>query len=520
MEATTALLRLVARAVQASAAVVARAGDDSPVAAWGCDAITGRALVAAVRRSSDPRGLALVVPVVLADGSAGELIVAAPRHGTEREAIETLAHEIGELTDPTGIPEPPSEIAALTEGIERLGEATAIVETPRVADGPSQIVAVNAEFSQLFGYNADAVGSSTEILWGTLTDRDSMRRLRSQVGTRSTMHTPAVLYARDGTPRWTEVISTPVEDGATPDHHVIVYRDVTSRKMIFDALAAEKQKLETTLGAIGEAVVTILSDGIVDYVNEAAEALLDVSLADVYGQHVGEVLRLLDAEAKPLDPVPDGVDAIRRGRAVLRGAAGNLDVTFVASRIGGDHGTVIVLRDVTVEQRLTMRLSFEAAHDSLTGLHNRRAFLERLEEAVYGARERGEHHALAFLDLDRFKIVNDRFGHATGDRLLAEIGSVMGRVVRGGDVLARIGGDEFACLLSNCRLGDARRVAEKLRLAVDAYRVHHEGESLQVGVSIGLAAIEADVASADVVLAEADVACYQAKAAGRNTIAG
>ena len=519
MKATTALLRIAARAVQASAAVIARAGDDEPVAAWGCDAVSGRALVAAVRRSPDGRSLALVLPVALADGSAGMLLLATPRVEIEPATLAALAHEIGALTDPAGSPQAPSEIGHLSESIELLGEAVAIIEAPPAGDAV-RITAVNAEFTQLFGFGADAVGSPVEILWGPLTDRTAMATLRARIADRTTLRAPAVFYSRDGTPHWTEFVSTPVDDGASTHHHVIVYRDVTSRKMMVDALAAEKQKIETTLGAIGEAVVTILADGIVDYVNEAAETLLEVTLADVYGQHVGEVLRLLDADGRPLDLLPTDVETIRRGRATLPTAAGNLDVAYVASRIDGGHGTVIVLRDVTVEQRLALRLSFEAAHDPLTGLQNRRAFLERLEEAVYGARERGEHHAVAFLDLDRFKIVNDRFGHATGDRLLAEIGKVMGRVVRGGDVLARIGGDEFVCLLSNCRLGDARRVAEKLRVAVDAYQVHHEGETLQVGVSIGLAAIEAKVAGAEAVLAEADAACYQAKAAGRNTIHG
>jgi diguanylate cyclase (GGDEF)-like protein len=136
-----------------------------------------------------------------------------------------------------------------------------------------------------------------------------------------------------------------------------------------------------------------------------------------------------------------------------------------------------------------------------------------------GARERGEPHTVGFLDLDRFKVVNDRFGHAAGDRLLREIGGVMTRVVRGGDVLARIGGDEFALLLANCRIDDARRVAEKLCTAVASYRIEHGGESLGVGVSIGLAAVAPAVAVSQV-LAEADAACYQAKAGGRNAVSG
>jgi diguanylate cyclase (GGDEF)-like protein/PAS domain S-box-containing protein len=295
------------------------------------------------------------------------------------------------------------------------------------------------------------------------------------------------------------------------------------REQFEDALAAERRKFETTLAAIADAVVTVLAGGRVEFVNAAAQRLLGVGTADVRGKPVREVLRLLDGEARPIDLVAHAGagENVRRGSGYLRTENGTIDVAYVASRIDAEEGgTVVVLRDVTVEHRVALRLSFEAAHDPLTGLENRRAFIERLDEAVHGARERGEHHAVAFLDLDRFKIVNDRFGHAVGDRLLREIGAVMGRVVRGGDVLARIGGDEFALLLASCRVEDARRIAEKLRLAVDAYRIVHHGDQLSVGVSVGLAPIEADTPSASQALEEADAACYQAKAAGRNAIAG
>jgi diguanylate cyclase (GGDEF)-like protein/PAS domain S-box-containing protein len=295
------------------------------------------------------------------------------------------------------------------------------------------------------------------------------------------------------------------------------------REQFEDALAAERRKLETTLAAIADAVVTVLADGRVEFVNAAAQRLLAVDAADVRGKPVHQVLRLLDAEACPIDLIAHAGagESVRRGSGYLRTRNGTIDVAYVASRIDAEEGgTVVVLRDVTVEHRVALRLSFEAAHDPLTGLENRRAFMDRLDEAVRGARERGEHHAVAFLDLDRFKIVNDRFGHAVGDRLLREIGAVMGRVVRGGDVLARIGGDEFALLLASCRVEDARRIAEKLRAAVDAYRIEHHGQQLGVGVSVGLAPIEADTPSAAQALAEADATCYQAKAAGRNAIAG
>jgi diguanylate cyclase (GGDEF)-like protein/PAS domain S-box-containing protein len=520
MEVSTALLRAAARGAQATAAVVVRRGDDEPIAMWGCDAPAAQALVGAARRSPGNAGVAWTIALELNDGTEGELVLGAPAAALDRGMLAALACEIGAFASSNGVSERAGQLSGFMESTERLGDAVAILSTPATEKHTAMIVAIDGEFSRMFGFADEAIGQPAEILFGPLTDRNGLLQFRSRVAARMTTRASAVLYARDRTPRWTEVVSTPVEVSDAV-HHVIVFRDVTTRKMIVDALAGEKQKLETTLGAIADAVVTILADGVVDYVNEAAEALLGIELADAYGAHVGEVVRLLDEQAQPIDLLRDaaGEPAVR-GRGILRTPGGNLDVAYTASRIGGDHGTVVVLRDVTDEARLAMRLTFEAAHDPLTGLQNRRAFLERLDEAARGTRERGEHHAVAYLDLDRFKLINDKFGHATGDLLLAAVSRVMGRSVRGGDVLARIGGDEFACLLSNCRLDDARRVAEKIRAAVDAFRMEHDGESLQIGVSIGLAPLEASVARPQDALAAADAACYQAKAAGRNGVFG
>jgi diguanylate cyclase (GGDEF)-like protein/PAS domain S-box-containing protein len=520
MEVRAALLRAAARGTQAAAAVVVRTGDDEPIATWGCDGPAAQALVAAARRSPGDLGVALTIALELNDGTPGELVLAAPSAAQDGGGLAALASEIGAFCGANGAAERPGELQGFIESMSRLGDAFAILSTAASSEDESLIVAVNRKFTRMFDFGDEVIGQPAEMLFGPLTDRNGLQQFRSRVAARMTTRASAILYARDGTPRWTEIVATPVE-ASDALHHVIVFRDFTSRKMIFDALAGEKQKLETTLGAIAEAVLTILADGVVDYVNEAAEALLGIQLADAYGAHVGEVVRLLDEQAQPIDLLRDAAgEPALRGRGILRTPAGNLDVAYTASRIGGDHGTVVVLRDVTAEARLAMRLTFEAAHDQLTGLQNRRAFLERLEEAVRGIRERGEHHAIAYLDLDRFKLINDKFGHAVGDLLLAAVSRVMGRSVRGGDVLARIGGDEFACLLTNCRLDDARRVAEKIRAAVEAFRMEHAGESLEIGVSIGLAPLEASVVRPEEALAAADAACYQAKAAGRNGVFG
>jgi len=525
MEAAAALLRIAARVAGATASLVARIGDDAPVAAWGCGGAGAQALVRVLRRAAPMGAWSFrTLPLRLSDGSAAELILVAPSAEADEASLAALAVEIGAACDPTSrVGEASTAIERLAESAEQLDEAVAILDTATDPAGHAMVLHVNAGFTQLFGYAArELVGQPADRIWGPRTDRDRMAWLRSRITEREAARVVVVLYAKDGSPLWTEISSSPVRHGPKTVHHVVTFRDVTSRKQFENALAAEKRKLLTTLAAIADAVVSVLADGRVEFVNAAAQRLLGIEAADAYGVPVGDVIRMVDDDARPIDVVADhrGED-VRRGVGHLRTAHGIIDVAYVASRIDADaQGTVIVLRDVTIENRIALRLSFEATHDPLTGLQNRRAFTERLDEAVRGARERGEHHAVGFIDLDRFKVVNDRFGHAVGDRLLHEIARVMGRVVRGGDVLARIGGDEFALLLANCRLDDARHVAEKLRAAVDNYRIEHEGEVLDVGVSVGLAPIEADTTSGAHALADADAACYQAKAAGRNVIVG
>jgi diguanylate cyclase (GGDEF)-like protein/PAS domain S-box-containing protein len=525
METTTALLGIAARVAGSPAALVARPDDDAPIAAWGCDPAAARAVLRAVRRAS-PLGAWSFrsVPLTLAEGSPGELILVAPTADPDEAAHAALALEIGASCDPSRIAVARSAvIERLTESVEQLGEAIAILGTPRAEDEPTYFLYVNAAFTGLFGFTAaELVGQSVQRLWGPLTDRERFVWLRARVVDREPVRSVIALYAKDGTVVWTDLASTPVLDESDAVPHVVTFRDVTARKRSEDALAGEKRKLQTTLAAIADAVLTLYPDGRVESLNAAAKRLLGIQTDDVAGSPVGEPLELLNIDAERIDLVSGfGEDGVRRGNGFLINKNGTVDVAFVASRIDAeDQGAVVVLRDVTAENRVALRLSFEAAHDPLTGLQNRRAFLDRLEDTVRGARERGEHHAIAFLDLDRFKVVNDRFGHAVGDRLLREIGQVMGRVVRGGDVLARIGGDEFALLLANCRLDDARRVAEKVRAAVDAYRIEHNGTVLDIGVSVGIAPIEADTPGVEQAIAEADAACYEAKVTGRIAIAG
>lgn len=174
--------------------------------------------------------------------------------------------------------------------------------------------------------------------------------------------------------------------------------------------------------------------------------------------------------------------------------------------------------DITESYNLTQELSYQATHDSLTGLVNRAEFERYLQQALRRAHTDGSEHALCYLDLDQFKIINDSSGHIAGDELLRQLAEVLKAKVRKSDLLARLGGDEFAVLVGHCTVQDAERVAEVLRKAISEYRFQWAGKSYAVGVSAGLVPITQLTVSMTEVLKAADAACYAAKDAGRNRI--
>jgi diguanylate cyclase (GGDEF)-like protein len=190
----------------------------------------------------------------------------------------------------------------------------------------------------------------------------------------------------------------------------------------------------------------------------------------------------------------------------------------IRNREGVPIGAVIVFDDVTKERRLKRALSYQASHDALTGLINRREFDVRLESAVTAAQRGESEFVLLYLDLDQFKVVNDTCGHSAGDRLLRDITSLLQTRVRASDTIARLGGDEFGLLLERCSLEQAERVADSIRQAIHGYRFLWGANSLSVGASIGVVRIGRDTASAAAVLSAADIACYAAKDGGRNRV--
>jgi len=295
------------------------------------------------------------------------------------------------------------------------------------------------------------------------------------------------------------------------------------------ALYREKEKAEVTLHSIGDAVITTDAAGRIEYCNPVAEALTGWPLSKARGRPLEEIMRLFDENSR--EPVDNPVSAcLRRGEVVdladhtvlVREDGDEVAIADSAApirdRAGQIIGAVVVFHDVGHARRLARQLSYQATHDALTGLYNRREFEQRLELAIVSAREERIEHAVCYLDLDQFKIVNDTCGHIAGDEMLRQLAGLLEGRVRETDILARLGGDEFGVLLHRCSLAQARRIAESLRETVRDFRFACDDHGFEIGVSVGLVAVTADSQSLAEVMSAADVACYAAKDAGRNRL--
>ncbi len=194
------------------------------------------------------------------------------------------------------------------------------------------------------------------------------------------------------------------------------------------------------------------------------------------------------------------------------------ETTRTITQADGEAVVLLVCEDITETHRLSEQLSYHASHDPLTRLLNRREFDMRLKRVLDTARDEDSEHALCYLDLDQFKVVNDNCGHIAGDELLRQLGDLLKNNVRKRDTLARLGGDEFGVLMEHCNLQQAKRVAETLRKVIEEFRFAWEDRIFNVGVSIGLVPITNTGLNSIDVLKQADAACYAAKDAGRNRI--
>lgn len=299
-------------------------------------------------------------------------------------------------------------------------------------------------------------------------------------------------------------------------------------RSVTDALYRERDRAEATLYSIGEAVLTTDADGGINYMNPASERLFGRLFKQVRGKQVAEVIHLYGVNGESVESslhqaLKTNAIVSCQGNSELR----RLDGTVVAveecsapinNRDGSVSGGVVILRDVSITREYVRLRSWEATHDPLTGLFNRREFENRVRLALLDAQKTGRGHVLCYMDLDRFKVVNDACGHAAGDELLVQLTKLMQARVRDTDTLARLGGDEFGLLLEGCDEQRGQLIATDVMTAVNDYKFAWETKVFSVGVSIGLTAFGETNTSFAEVIGEADCACYWAKEQGKNRV--
>jgi len=306
-------------------------------------------------------------------------------------------------------------------------------------------------------------------------------------------------------------------------------RDVSERKKIEDQLYQEKELALVTLESIAEGVITTNEYGLIKYLNHTAEKLTGWNNEDAFNQPLSKVFHLQD-EITGLD-MPDITQRILQNSDVIVESVPHLLVCNDSTEYSVEHtaapilnrqgnivGVVVVFHDVSHAREMQKQLSYQATHDSLTGLMNRSAFESRVVEVINIARHEDSNHVLCYMDLDQFKLVNDTCGHVAGDELLRQLSLILISQMRRGDIIARLGGDEFGVLLYGCPIEKGIEIAEGIREVIHNFRFPWDDRQFAVGVSIGIVNISKNSDDLTQLLSIADAACFAAKDKGRNRV--
>jgi diguanylate cyclase (GGDEF)-like protein/PAS domain S-box-containing protein len=310
---------------------------------------------------------------------------------------------------------------------------------------------------------------------------------------------------------------------------VVIARDVTERKQAEAALFEEKERLHVTLSSIGDAVITTDTNGCVVYLNPVAETMTGWRNDEAIGRALPTLFEIVNEKTN--EPALNAVEFVLThhqpsglteslvliSREGVRYAIED-SAAPIRDRAGKVIGAVLVFHDVSEARKMAAQMSYQATHDSLSGLINRREFERRLQLSLHSATVEHREHTLLYLDLDRFKIVNDTCGHVAGDELLRQLSGLLQAPLRQSDTLARMGGDEFCILLPSCATEPALRIAEQVQRTVSDFRFVWQDKAFPIGVSIGLVTFRGGDTTPSDIFRMADAACYAAKDKGRNRI--
>ena len=430
-----------------------------------------------------------------------------------------LRQEVARLQN-AGAPAPPAE----PDGDTMLAMLAALRE-PALLHG-ERIEAVNDAFSILVGVPAAELAGKTlaELVSAEYAELVALAVTRVLAGEANPALTEVEVADSHGQVTRLELTGSAIDSAG---RKLVLF---TAEEMLphheGEGVGLPPARSQLALDSLGEGLLTTDAHGLIDYLNPSAESLTGIRREDAVGQAFGAMLGFVDEHDRRAlaDPVQQclatgsRVNLGRRSILISRATGHELGVEATASPIRGADGDVsgvaVMLHDVSELRGLTQQMSYQASHDALTGLVNRREFERRLGEALEIARAGRQGHVMCYLDLDRFKAVNDTSGHLAGDNMLREVASLIREAVRDSDTVARLGGDEFGVLLVGCPLEKARQISDDILRAIAEYRFIWKDRIFSVGVSIGIVELTGESNSLEEILTAADSACYVAKKQG------
>jgi diguanylate cyclase (GGDEF)-like protein/PAS domain S-box-containing protein len=399
------------------------------------------------------------------------------------------------------------------------GAGSAIVKL----DLSGKVVFTNHYARDMFGNNIEAA-LPTKIVMALQQEPDSLSsqmRLKKQCRTHN---------GRSKMIAWTVRVLHGINDRVVGA--VCVGNDITESarsnqksRSRYSELLPDEALTNTVLDHIYDGVITVGKDGLVEYLNPVAEQMTGWVCHEAKGQPLKDVYHVVDEKTREprINSVFDRQNRQQpRKTLLLRRDGWEFTIEDTSSKIRDENGNVagaaIIFRDITELQGMERWMLYEATHDTLTGLINRREFDSRLNQALAAARAEGRHYALCYIDIYNFKLINEHHSREAGDELLKQIATLLHSKVRDTDVLARLSNDEFGVLLNNCSMHNAIETANAFRQAIRDHSFEWEGESINVGISIGLVPIHADSGGVGDVMGLADAACYVAKDKGNHRI--
>ena len=425
-----------------------------------------------------------------------------------------------------------ANLEALRAARDRLVQPTeAMSEGFALWDADDRLVLYNNRLRQLFGVEGERVvlGARFEdlsriVYQRLLTRADAPPRLEDWLAQclehRRTSQGPWEMHLRDG--RWLAINEFRTQDGGT----VSIYTDVTEAKRRQRALEQGEQRLQAIMNSVIDGIITVTGEGVVESANAAAAQIFGFEPGELVGFRLEQLLTSATEREAERGPWPAPVEVTTLARQSLLEMVGrrkdgtslSIELSVTELDLHGRRTFILTVRDITARKASEELIRFRATHDALTGLPNRALFDDRLGEALKHGARRDEMVAVLFLDLDRFKIINDTLGHSIGDALLVALSERLRASVRDEDTVARMGGDEFIFILRGLRSADdAVKPAQKVLDAIrPAFHIH--GHELYVTASIGIGLCPTDGLEPDQLLKCADIALYRAKERGRNRL--